>query len=346
MGRARVVHGTNYVLPPPRRAASVVNVHDLSFVRYPELVSTASLAYRDLVPRAVARADAVLALTRAAADEIAEAYGVEDSKLHVAHLGIDRGWFAPAQRPASAPSSYFLAVGTVEPRKGLDVLLKAYRSLLDAGEDVPPLVLAGQSGWGPELQRAQIPPDLLIETGFVDQESLISWVANATALVFPSRYEGFGLPPLEALAAGTPVVASDLPALREVLGSHASFVPPDDVDALREALLQTLATPPDEDARNAGLEPTPGRSRGRRPPPRPRRSITRSRTSRGTRRPILQRLSAARRASAASAVSPASATPDPRAPSRPDAAQDVGTRRWWSAVPARDQRQALRRSPA
>lgn len=252
MGRASVVHGTNYVLPPPRRAAAVVNVHDLSFLRYPELVNAASLAYRELVPRAVAHADAVLALTQAAADEIAEAYGVDEAKLHVAHLGIDPAWFDAPARPPSAPNSYFLAVGTVEPRKGLDVLLRAYRSLLDAGEDVPPLVLAGQSGWGPALVRSQIPSDRLIETGFVDQQALIGWVAHATALIFPSRYEGFGLPPLEALAAGTAVVASDLPALREVLGSHASFVPTDDADALAAAVLQTLTTPPDEDAREAG----------------------------------------------------------------------------------------------
>ena len=256
LGRQDVVHGTNYVLPPPRRAAGVVNVHDLSFVYYPELVNAASLSYRELVPRALSRAAAVLLLTQAMADEVAAEYAVPADRLHVTHLGVDSSWLAAAgsPRPAGYPVDYLLAVGTLEPRKGLDVLLRAYRTLLADDAELPPLVLVGPSGWGPALDHSGLPRDRVILPGYADPATVKALVANARVLAYPSRYEGFGLPPLEALAAGTPVVASDLAAIREVLGPHACLVPPDDPDALAGALAAVLAAPPPAAARDAARE--------------------------------------------------------------------------------------------
>jgi glycosyltransferase involved in cell wall biosynthesis len=238
-GRVDVVHGTNFVLPPPRSAAGVVTVHDLAFLHYPQWVDDASRRYRELVPRAIARAAAVLTPTRAIAGELADAYGVADRKLRVTPLGVDPTWFgATPARPAGMPAEYLLAVGTREPRKGLSVLLDAYRTLLADLPDVPPLVLAGPPGWGPQLDTASL-HDRVILPGYVDAPTLRALVAGAAVLAFPSRYEGFGLPPLEALAAGTPVVASDLPVLREVLGSHARLAAPGDAAALAAALRRT-----------------------------------------------------------------------------------------------------------
>jgi glycosyltransferase involved in cell wall biosynthesis len=249
MGRADVVHGTNFVLPPTRRAAGVLSVHDLSYLHHPELVSNASLAYRELVPRSIERADAVIAVSQAMATEITQAYPVDPAKIAVVPLGIDRRWFAAtgrSLRPATVPDRYFLALGTLEPRKGLDVLLTAYRQLLDDESDPPALVLSGGVGWGPQIELAGIPPDKIILTGYVAQDIAVSLMRHAVALVFPSRYEGFGLPPLEALAAGTPVIASDLAVTREVLGRWARFVPPDDPGALADALTALLDQPPTE----------------------------------------------------------------------------------------------------
>jgi glycosyltransferase involved in cell wall biosynthesis len=254
MGRADVVHGTNFVLPPVRHAAGVVTVHDLTYLHHPEWVSPASLRYRELVPRAVRRAGAVVTITHAVAAELAEAYGIEPERIAVTRLGVAPEWFAPAQRPAGWPSEYVLAVGNIEPRKGIDVLLHAYRRLLADHRDLPPLVVVGPPGWGDQPDFASLPRDRVLIAGYLDSDELRGAVAHASALAFPSRYEGFGLPPLEALAAGTPVVASDIPAIREVVGTHATLVPVDDDAALAEALSRTLDDPPDAVPRAAARE--------------------------------------------------------------------------------------------
>lgn len=253
-GRVDIVHGTNFVLPPPRRAAGVVTVHDLTFLRFPELVDASSLAYRELVPRAVRTAAVVLTPTQAVAEELIEAYQVPADRVRVTPLGVDPSWFEPAQPPAGLPDRYVLAVGTLEPRKGLDVLLDAVRALQSSGADIPPLVLVGPPGWGATLDPAGLDRDRLILPGYVGQDALRGLVRGAAVLAFPSRYEGFGLPPLEALAAGTAVVASDIPAVREVVGEHATLVPPGDADALGAALRAALATPRSEAARRAGQD--------------------------------------------------------------------------------------------
>jgi glycosyltransferase involved in cell wall biosynthesis len=116
---------------------------------------------------------------------------------------------------------------------------------------VPPLVLVGPAGWGEALDTAGLPPDAVRTPGYLPQADLVKVVAGSTALVVPSWYEGFGLPALEALACGTPVVASDLPALREVLGDQADLVTPGDPAALADALARTLDDPGDERRRAA-----------------------------------------------------------------------------------------------
>jgi len=255
VGRVDIVHGTNFTLPPPRDAAGVVTVHDLAFVRYPDLVSAASLEYRELVPRALARAAVVLTPTRAVAAELVGTYSISPDRIKVTPMGVDDAWFsASAARPPGVPENYVLAVGTREPRKGLDVLLSAYRLLLADRIAVPPLVIAGGTGWGPVLDTAQLTDDQVITLGYVDRPQLRGLVAGASLLAFPSLYEGFGLPPLEAMAAGTPVVASDVPAVHEVVGSHARLVPPRDPAALADALQDVLAHPPSADQRAAARE--------------------------------------------------------------------------------------------
>jgi glycosyltransferase involved in cell wall biosynthesis len=249
-GPLDVFHGTNFVLPPLRRAAGVLTVHDLSYLRYPETVAAATLRYRELVPRGLRRAAAVLTPSHAIAEEVRAEYGLGDRVL-ATPLGVDPAWFA-AERPGPAwlagrglPDRYLLFVGTIEPRKGLPTLLRALRLLHDADPDTPPLVLAGPPGWGPALRTGGLPAGAVVPAGYLESPELRRLVAGAALLAFPSLYEGFGLPPLEAFATGVPVVASDLPVVREVTGELAALAPVGDEVALAGALRTVLCSPPD-----------------------------------------------------------------------------------------------------
>nr|MDT0664181.1 glycosyltransferase family 1 protein [Micromonospora sp. DSM 115978] len=203
-GSADVVHATNFVLPPLRRAAGVMTVHDLSYLRTPDTVTAASARYADLVPRGLRRASVVLTPSRAVADEVVAAYRIDPDRVVVTPLGVDEAWFGavPATPQWLAehglPERYLVFVGTAEPRKNLPVLLEALRVLRATRSDVPPLVLVGPPGWGPALDVARLPPDAVVPAGYLDDADLRAVVAGAVASCFPSRYEGFGLPPLEA----------------------------------------------------------------------------------------------------------------------------------------------------
>lgn len=247
-GPVDLFHGTNFVLPPTRRAAGVVTVHDLAYEVLPDVVSAASLAFRRLVPRGLARAEVVLTVSEFTADALAERYRFPRQRVLVTPLGVDAAWFAAAPpdrrwlHARGLPERYLVFVGTIEPRKNLPFLLAAHAALRATDSGTPPLVLAGPVGWGPPVDGLAEGPGAhggaVFRAGYLAAAELRAVVAGATALVLPSRYEGFGLPPLEALACGVPVVASDLPVLREVTGGHAALVPLDDVDALADALGQ------------------------------------------------------------------------------------------------------------
>lgn len=246
-GRLDVFHATNFVLPPLHRAAGVVTVHDLSYLRTPDTVRDASLRYRTLVPRGLRRAAVVCTPSEAVAAEVRDEYGVKPDRLVVTPLGVDPSWFTTPAPDAgwlaahTLPARYLLFVGSLEPRKDLPTLLAGYARLRAEDPDTPPLVLAGPPGWGPALDIAGLPPEAVVTTGYLAAADLRRVVAGASLLAFPSRYEGFGIPPLEAFACGVPVVASDLPVIREVTGSHARLFRQGDPDALAEALRVTLA---------------------------------------------------------------------------------------------------------
>jgi glycosyltransferase involved in cell wall biosynthesis len=244
-GPTDVFHATNYVLPPLRRARGVVNVHDLTFLRRPDRVDAASRRYADLVPRSIARAAAVLTLSDALAQQVQEAYAPRVPVVTVP-LGVADAWFsaAPPDEALRArlglPSSYLVFVGTLEPRKNLPTLLAARRLVADA----PPLVLVGAQGWG-----GQVDTTGCVTPGYLDDATLRRVVAGAAALVLPSHDEGFGLPVLEALATGIPVVASDLPAHREVGGDLVRYADPASPEAFADAITSVLTGPGDPEPR-------------------------------------------------------------------------------------------------
>jgi len=212
-------------------------LHDLACLRRPDTGHPQTRRAAELTVRQARTADAVLTPSAAVAAEIQEHLDIPAERLHVTPLGVDASWSTaappdPAQRARlGLPADYLLAVGTREPRKNLEALLAAHR-VAGPGRALP-LVLVGPAGWGPEITGA---PDVHL-LPYLPSEDLRSLVAGATTLVFPSRYEGFGLPALEAMAAGTPVLANDIPVLREVLGDCGQFVDAEDCEAFAEALV-------------------------------------------------------------------------------------------------------------
>lgn len=253
-GHVDLFHATNFVLPPTGRAAGVVTVHDLSFLRTRETVDRASLAYRELVPRSLRRAEIVVTPSQAIADEVVSEYGIDPARVLATPLGVAAAWSTavPPDRAWLAerglPDDYVVAVGTLEPRKNLQTLVEAFQLLLRTDQAAPHLVLVGPEGWGAALDLGRLPRGRVHMTGFLGDEELRQVIAGSRGLAFPSRYEGFGLPPLEALACGRPVVVSDLPVMREVLGSHGRYVPVGDTDALASALQQLPRAADDDGA--------------------------------------------------------------------------------------------------
>ncbi len=252
VGACDVVHGTNFVVPPTRRAAAIVSVHDLTPLHHPELCDEATLAYPGLIRRALARGAWVHADSAFVGGEVVEAFGADPARVRVVSPGIpelptlteaDRA----AQRARLLPPGtgrYCLAVGTAEPRKDLPGLVRAFGEVALRHGDVS-LVLAGPPGWDEERLASAIAASparsRIVRTGWVEQPALAALLAGATVLAYPSLYEGFGFPPLQAMRAGVPVVATRAGSLPEVLGDAALMVDAGDHDGLVAALDASLA---------------------------------------------------------------------------------------------------------
>jgi glycosyltransferase involved in cell wall biosynthesis len=247
-GAIDVVHGTNFVVPPTRQAATVVTVHDLTSLHFPELCDVATLAYPALLRAAISRGAYVHAVSRFVADEVVTHLGADPTRVTVVYSGVPPvGPGEPGRgRRLAGTDTYVLALGTVEPRKDLPLLVRAFDTL---AKDRPELrlVLAGPDGWGAEALTHAIAGARgrrqIIRLGWVSDADRAGLLAGATVLAYPSRYEGFGFPPLEAMAAGIPVVATTAGALPEVLGDAAALVPVGDADALTSALAALVDDP-------------------------------------------------------------------------------------------------------
>jgi glycosyltransferase involved in cell wall biosynthesis len=239
-GRCDVFHGTNFVLPPRWRAAGVVTIHDLSYLQFPETVTPDVRQYRELVPRALGTGAIVATPSRAVADEVRDAYGLPEDRVYVTPLGVGPEWFTAAppdpelRMTYRLPEEYLLFLGTKGPRKNLSTLLAAHARAVTANPDALPLLLVGSRARGTPSRKQQKVHAL----GHVPDSDLHRIVAGSSALLAPSRYEGFGLPLLEALACGVLVVASDIPVHREVAGDQACYIPAMDIDAWTDVLMK------------------------------------------------------------------------------------------------------------
>ncbi len=247
-----LLHSPDFIPPFHRRCRAVVTIHDLAFLRYPETLTDESRRYYRQVKRAVESADAVIAVSESTKDDIVELLGEPERKIAVVYEAAANRFrpvppadYVEALRARfDVQPGYFLFVSTIEPRKNLLTLLRAY-ALLHSGRraSLPPLVVAGAKGWlkEPALdEMVPLPHGSVRFVGAVTDEELL-WLYNgALALTYPSLYEGFGLPPLEAMACGTPVICSNTSSLPEVVGEAGLLVAPLDEDGWARAMGQVL----------------------------------------------------------------------------------------------------------
>ncbi len=249
-GRADLYHFTNFTIPPLKRGLAVTTVFDLSYEHFPQFAEEKNLRYlRARMPGTIDRADRIITISEFSAREIEEFYPAARGKTRAIPLGIDPFWrksddaeIDAARKIAGVPSRPFiLSVGTIEPRKNYPFLADLFDALPDDDLD---LVIAGRAGWRCEpifdhIKAARRFSRIHIVQG-ADDTVLRGLYSSASAFVLPSFYEGFGFPPLEAMACGAPVLSAATGSLPEVLGDAASLVEGFDIDKWHSALLALL----------------------------------------------------------------------------------------------------------
>lgn len=252
--RSDVLFAPNFVPPPTRTRRLVLTVHDLAFRLFPETAPHSTRAWLARLDRALRQAAEVIAVSASTKRDLVRLYAVPEERVTVIHHGVDRARHRPAPEDRVAEvrgryrldGPYLMFVGGIEPRKNLPGLVRAFALL----EDRPRLVIAGSGvSWNPEGREelrsalAELSPEARRDirfTGYVGDEEKVALLTGAEALVLPSRYEGFGMPVLEAMACGAPVVTSKVAALPEVAGEAAVYVDPEDPEDIARGMRQVL----------------------------------------------------------------------------------------------------------
>jgi glycosyltransferase involved in cell wall biosynthesis len=231
--RPKVFHATDFIAPSIPGSAVVATVHDLAFIHWPDDLAPDALEYYRQLGVARRRTDAWITPSRWTADDLAGIYGIDPHTIHVIPHGVSLDLLRVEPLPRAERGAYVLAVGTVEPRKRYDLLLDA----IQERDDLPRLVIAGGSGWNSQMLEYRLRSANRVEwVADASDDRLRKLYREAIAVVVPSRAEGFGLPALEAMAVGTPVVSSGGGALPEVTGDAAQLVEAANGDAWRAAI--------------------------------------------------------------------------------------------------------------
>jgi glycosyltransferase involved in cell wall biosynthesis len=246
-----ILHVPGFDAPRWKPCPVVLTVHDLIGMLFPQNLPPAARFYWAWwLPHSIRWADRVIADSENTRQDIVRLVGLDADRIEVIPLGVERS-FQPVQDQASLdrvrrrynlPDKFLLYLGTLEPRKGIDTIISAYHLL--SGQNSQAMVIAGKKGWYEDTLFEQV-RTLRLEgrvhfTGYPVDEDLPALYSLASAFLFPSRYEGFGLPPLEAMACGTPVICSNAASLPEVAGDAAVLIPPDRPELLAAAIERVL----------------------------------------------------------------------------------------------------------
>ena len=253
-GPADIFHFPNFIVQPVKKGKTVATVHDLSFRLFPQFTEPGNLVYLNkCIERTFERADHIIADSCSTKEQIIAEYKYPEEQITVVYLGIAEYLSSKVsaqdqervRKKYSLPKEYLFYCGTIEPRKNLKTLFKAFSLLKKRHEFAHfKLVLTGMKGWrleqiyGPMSQYG-IRNDVIF-TNYVPDEDLSALFSMATVFIFPSYYEGFGLPPLEAMACNVPVISSTAPSLPEVLGDGALYFDPDSPEELEDTIVKVL----------------------------------------------------------------------------------------------------------
>lgn len=256
MGKtADITQFFNYVIPPGVKGVAGVYIYDMVYKACPETMEIATRQYMERhMEMSCKRADFIITISEFSKNEIVKYMGVSPQKIYVVPCGVDLDKYrsdissedvAHVMRKYGIEDNYFLYLGTLEPRKNIPFLLKAYCKLYkELGEKTPYLVLAGNKAWGYheilELIKKNHIEKMVIFTGYIDEVDKPALLRGAICFLFPSLYEGFGIPPLEAMACGTPVIVSNRSSLPEVVGKAGILIDPEDVEDMMGKMKKML----------------------------------------------------------------------------------------------------------
>jgi len=254
-----VFHISNLLRYPPRGPKLSTTVHDLTSWIVPELQKSANIkADQALASRILKTTDGVIAVSENTRQDAIRLLRIRPDKIRVVHPGVPEAYFFAVPVPRAKP--YFLSVGTIEPRKNIDSLLTAWASLPVSFRDEHNLLIAGMEGWDSAATMSRIlqmtKEDVSVEyLGYVAETDMPSLVAGAFALVYPSLYEGFGIPVAQAMAARCPVITSNVSSLPEVAGNAAILIDPRSISEIASAMTRVAGSPDlREDLRLRGRE--------------------------------------------------------------------------------------------
>ena len=262
-GKGDITHFFNFLIPPGVKGKKVCTIHDFAFIRYPETVTLRTrkmLQYQ--LGKTIKRADLIFVNSRFTEKELKELYGAQDKKVRVVYAGVDRALFRRRAYDGESrkildkygleDKNYFLYLGTIEPRKNLERLVIGYaraaEKLERCGKDVPALALTGKLGWYYDKILERIKTEGVEKRirllGYVPDSEKPLLYSRSRAFVFPSLYEGFGMPVIEAMACGAPVLTSDAASLPEISGENAILCDPLSEYSIAKGLYR-LATEPE-----------------------------------------------------------------------------------------------------
>lgn len=248
-----IFHGPSFTLPSKKPCKFIVTIHDLTFKRFPELVTKRAVSYYNAhIQSAIKKADRIIADSYNTKEDLMILYGVGSDRVEVIYMGIDKDFrviedkkkLKEVKDKYGLPKKFILSVGTIEPRKNLRRLIEAYYQLREKGLIEHSLVIAGQKGWLYEnvfeaVKRLKLEQEVIF-TGYITRDDLPMIYNSADLFIFPSIYEGFGLPALEAMACGIPVITSNISSLPEITGDAALLINPYDVEAIAKAMERVL----------------------------------------------------------------------------------------------------------